>query len=590
MSTAPVPRQPPHPQSPAPPDPPPAVPRASEATRLLCAGTYRDATYRDRVIEELYLKEHRIAAPALGHEAARVLAHALRARREELGWSAAVLALWAVGLPLSGWLLTGPLLAGLVLALAPARRGGQQGSAYRVLVLAAGHLVFAVTLAVLLGAAFGAFSPAGTGSSYDSSSSYDPYAPYGDASAYGSSDGTSDLLDVLFPVFGGGGVEPWRAWTGLGTLVLIALCAAARRDRFARVFAEELSPDHFADPADDPAEQADGERFRRVLTRIRREQHAPLIMYDEARPFLGAGSAYDTWVLAVELRPDPDAAQQPLSNRAVLEKIRPLLAQLRVPAEHAGPAVRDRLRRLEIDECVFLPVEGLAGRDEAPYSAAAFEQHRDRAVEEGGERRRHFLRIRVGGWEEELVVTVFVRVHTQGGMLMLEIAPHVLTPVRPGFRDADREALRIRTAAPAAKAAAALAQVPRSAGPALGTLGRGAADLWRLLTGGHTDAPPEGPAASVRELAAVSAGSKFQEMDVARYLRSVQDRIGRGVRQALAEAGYETGEFMQKIVNISNGAVHIDRVEGSTFAIGDHARATNGGPGPQRGPRTHGTR
>src|SRR5690606_10035479 len=252
MSTAPVPRQPPHPQSPAPPDPPPAVPRASEATRLLCAGTYQDATYRDRVIEELYLKEHRIAAPALGHDAARVLAHALRARREELGWSAAVLALWAVGLPLSGWLLTGPLLAGLVLALAPARRGGQQGSAYRVLVLAAGHLVFAVTLAVLLGAAFGAFSPAGTGSSYDSSSSYDPYAPYGDASAYGSSDGTSDLLDVLFPVFGGGGVEPWRAWTGLGTLVLIALCAAARRDRFARVFAGELSPDHFADPADDP--------------------------------------------------------------------------------------------------------------------------------------------------------------------------------------------------------------------------------------------------------------------------------------------------------------------------------------------------
>src|SRR5690606_35442591 len=93
MSTAPVPRQPPHPQSPAPPDPPPAVPRASEATRLLCAGTYQDATYRDRVIEELYLKEHRIAAPALGHDAARVLAHALRARREELGWSAAVLAL-----------------------------------------------------------------------------------------------------------------------------------------------------------------------------------------------------------------------------------------------------------------------------------------------------------------------------------------------------------------------------------------------------------------------------------------------------------------------------------------------------------------
>ena len=40
-------------------------------------------------------------------------------------------------------------------------------------------------------------------------------------------------------------------------------------------------------------------------------------------------------------------------------------------------------------------------------------------------------------------------------------------------------------------------------------------------------------------------------MDVARYLRSVQDRISRGVRLALGEAGYETGEFVQKIVNIT---------------------------------------
>ena len=66
------------------------------------------------------------------------------------------------------------------------------------------------------------------------------------------------------------------------------------------------------------------------------------------------------------------------------------------------------------------------------------------AVEEGGETRRHFLRIRVGGWNEGVVTTLFVRVHTQGGMLMLEVAPHVLWPLRQLFQDADRLAHQYR--------------------------------------------------------------------------------------------------------------------------------------------------
>jgi hypothetical protein len=74
-------------------------------------------------------------------------------------------------------------------------------------------------------------------------------------------------------------------------------------------------------------------------------------------------------------------------------------------------------------------------------------------------------------------------------------------------------------------------------------------------------------------------------MDVDRYLRAVQDRIAHGVRTALADAGYQTGEFVQKIVNISNGGVNIESVADSTFAVGDHATARSGGPAaaPQKG-------
>ncbi|MDG9720927.1 hypothetical protein [Streptomyces sp. DH24] len=576
MSTPHVPQQAQHTGAP-PPDPPPTPPHASEATRLLCAGAYLDSGYRDRVIEQLYLNEQRVVAPSLGFDAARVLAHALRARRQELLWSAAIVGLWTAGVALSGGLLAHLLWPSLLLAVAPLLRGrAAQPPWYRLfpafLARWAGRAGAGLALFALGAVAFhgGSDGDSGYGSPYDSS------GPYG-------SDG-SGLLESVADGFATA-AEPGQAWLGAGVLVAIGLCAFAQRSQFARALFSELSPQRFPDAAGDPAEQVGNQRFQRLTGRIRLEQHAPLIMYHEARPFCGAGAAHETWVLAVELRPDEEKKPQPLSNRVILDRIRPLIEQLRVPAEYAGPGVRDRLRRLEIDECVFLPVEGLLSRDQAPYTQVAFEQHRARAVEEGGEKRRHFLRVRVGGWEEELVVTVFVRLHTQGRMLMLEIAPHVLTPIRADFKDADRTSHRFRGDNPVGKVAGAAVLVPGAAGRSLVSLGRGAVYGWRLLTGGHAGALPDGPALSVRELAAAPAGSTFQDMDVARYLRSIQDRIGRGVRLALAEAGYETGEFVQKIVNISNGAVHIGRADNSSFAFGDNARAetTTGGSEPQKG-------
>jgi hypothetical protein len=370
---------------------------------------------------------------------------------------------------------------------------------------------------------------------------------------------------------------------------LIVLCVAGQRGQFARVLAAELSPQRFPDAAADPAEQGESRRFQWLKHRIRTEQHAPLIMYHEARPFCGAGTAHDSWVLAVELKPDVLKKPQPISNRLVLERIRPLVERLRLPAEYAGPGVRDRLRWLQVDECVFLPAEGLLRREDAPFDPQAFEQHRAHAVEEGAEKRRHFLRIRVHGWEEELVVTVFVRIHTQGRMLMLEIAPHVLQPVRQDFKDADRTAHLYRHNNLLGKAAWAVTRVPGSLAGSLVSLGKSLVYGWRLLTGGYTNALPDGPALSVRELGSAEAGSQFQQMDVSRYLTSIQDRVANGVRAALAEAGYQTGEFVQQINNISNGGVHIGRVEGSTFAVGDNSSAssTNGGSAPQKGSDAH---
>lgn len=565
MSTGYVPSQQPPPDPPRTPPgtsapPEPVAPYATEATRLLCAGTYIDPEYRDRVIDELYLLKHRFAAPSLGFDAARVLAHALRARRVETAWAGGVLALLTVGAVASGWWLLILVVPGLLLTFGRLLRGtgGDQLVRRRLPAFGlrwAGRLLLALLVFNSLAVGLGLIDPDGQ------------------------DDGKNKpLLGILMkvPDF----LRPENApaaWLALAVLLAMAGCVAGQQTHFVRVLRGELSPRHFPNAADDPAEHTGGRRFQQVKKRIRVEQHAPVVMYHEAHPFLGSGTAYDTWVLAVELRPDPAKERRPIGNETVLTAVRPFLEQLREPAEWAereGRVVRDRLRGLRIDECVFLPAEGLPRREDAPYGRDSFELNRTRAVEEGGEKRRHFLRIGVGGWDQELVVTVFVRVHTQGRMLMLEVAPHVLFPVRADFKDADHEAYAFTDQNAFGKTVHILTRMAGAPGQALVTLGRPAVRGWRRLTGEFAAGAPEGPAVSVRELAAEPGGSLFQTMDVDRYLRSVQDRIAYGVTRALADAGYQTDEFVQKVIHISNGGVNIESMEGSALAVGQYARAT----------------
>jgi len=328
----------------------------------------------------------------------------------------------------------------------------------------------------------------------------------------------------------------------------------------------------------------DSAQYRRIGAAIDREQHAPLTIYDPFRPFVGAGKPYEPWSLAMELKRHepvvprfgsgaaPEGGAGPLTGREVIDLIKPQMEALRTSAATS----RDRLRALEIDEFVYLPV-GLR-RGNVVYEPSSIQQHIDEAVGEGGEARRHFLRIRVGAWDEQIVVSVLVRVHTQGGMLVLEVVPHVLTPVRPEFRavdvieargenDAARAVLRGLLASPAANLAAGASLL----GTALAVLRTWLADPQHAL--------PDGPATSVRELGSAADVSLFQEMDVSRYVKTVQDRIASGVREALRAKGYETGEFEQQIINVNGGGVFIGAMSGGAVATGERAMAkhTEGG-------------
>jgi hypothetical protein len=545
----------------SPPPPPPASPPGqggpqpfrTEATRLLCAGVYFDAGFRARVIEELVEHEERPIAPSLGIDVLPVLAHALRARRREAETAGWLFVLWlafigfglgGVGsqklLPLPWWLAYAVLCLIAWFGRNAAGRGTAIFTVDRTMLKQAtsGRLKMVLPVVTPLGAVF-----------------------------YGAS-------VVLALVTGR------NAWAGLIFPLLLALPVWAYRTHVIGVMCNELGRAAYAELPRPALPRT--VHYARIGAAIDREQYAPLTIYDPFRPFIGAGKPYEPWSLALELKlpkspyggSAPGAAPRDasLTGREVIELIKPQMEALRIAAGNS----RDRLRGLEVDEFVYLPV-GLP-RSQVVYRWEAVRQHLEDAAGEGGEARRHFLRIRVWAWDEQVVVSLLVRVHTQGGMLVLEVVPHVLTPVRPEFKAVDvieargradtlRESLRTLLGAPAANIAA------------LSSLLGTARSVFRTWLSDPQHALPDGPATSVRELGSAPDVSLFQEMDISRYVKTVQDRIASGVHAALRVKGFETGDFEQQIVNVSGGGVFIGSMSGGAVASGDRAQAkhTEGG-------------
>ncbi|MGH1555112.1 hypothetical protein ACRAWF_34155 [Streptomyces sp. L7] len=124
----------------------------------------------------------------------------------------------------------------------------------------------------------------------------------------------------------------------------------------------------------------------------------------------------------------------------------------------------------------------------------AFEDHRARAVEEGAEKRRHFLRIRVGGLGGG-AGRHGVRAHPHPG-------PHAHPGDRPARPAAGPRGLQERGPVagpplpPQQRARQSLlgarSGCSRSAVGSVAVLGRAVLYTWRLLTGGYAGALPDG--------------------------------------------------------------------------------------------------
>jgi hypothetical protein len=565
----------------------------SEATRLLSAGAYLDPSFRRTAITELVEHPDRIAPPSLGYDAVTVLRHCLRARSMDVKAAVLVLAVLVSGaviaLSLMAGGLTGEQLMSRIGDALPGETAGEASSA---------------------GAAAGETPSAGEADQVP------PSAEEMGVTALFSlvllvfvgllSRARQKLLgrsESLLTVVIGGAIDPARpahrflarllglanlaltvlwimpAWAflrgghvlaGLAVLFLPVLLLAIgvwHRLALSRVLWTELSRSTFTGRA--PRFPLFAKRHAGTLAAIGEEQFSRLVLYNEDEPFLGAGESYRPWSLALELERLPGAPHraEPLDGRRVLDLITPQLARL---AEVSSRTSRDRLKDLELQECVFLPAALPAGVRRAGllHEDGSVRRHLEASVGEGAEQRRHFLRIRVGGWDEEVVTTVFVRVHTQGDLLILEVLPYVLSPLRGSFHEVDA-----LTARSARFPVSALVTAPAMT---VAVLVRGAGTLkswwfeWFGLGAGETQ---EAPRLSIRESGSRDTRSMFQEMDVNRYVKTIQDRITSGAQQALAEAGYRTEEFQQRVVNISRGGVFIGGSMSGSIATGAAAKA-----------------
>jgi hypothetical protein len=558
-----------------------------DATRHLCAAAHLDRDFRTQAIEELVEHRYRVPAPTPGTDVARVLEACLLARRAAVRQGTAILAIGVAGLLLSegGVVLALFVLFTLRLAMAIAAhapRGVRQDSRSLVLLRMSwsARLLVALPVAALLMAMVGGLLAV----------LLMALGQVSLASALGSGGGGGSLGGDSTP----GTLSPSMAfgWTVLTVVLWIAVGTVHRYHRRRRMTAP---PEAASDPPG-AAFPSIAPVFQRLTSRITEGE----TVYGGKAAFVGSGVGMreEDWSYSIELRP---SRERRLQNRPhdglTVSDVHRLVAR-ELAALGGGPLYPgDTLHRISVRDRVFR--FGLRDRPAQEWLASLSRPDPRRGVWTldpetvavidlaSHERLRHYLEVRTQIWEEQVVASVFIRIHLQGGLLQMEGLPFVLPPVAARYRVVDEMLPPDLASDWPLLVGQAIAGLPRDVAGALlepvawlaSMLRVRYRERWyrRMIAAGRP--VQHGPNFSLRELGAEPEyPQRFQELDVDRYVQGVRRRAVSAVLKVLKQHGYETEEFEQ-IVNINNGNQVFGANHGA-MNTGDNVHQRVTAPGP----------
>jgi hypothetical protein len=502
------------------------------ACRRMCAGTYLDSEFRDRLLREVYNARSRRIAPSYGYDLVPVLVHAWRAWRLEMAQHIIALAVFLVFLlafPLDT-IIAASILAALYFLHSLVRLTADFVAYYRgrdsaleisrlrtrrrfiLSGMLASAVVFGAAVLVLL--YFGHHN--------------------GEPPRWPDSGSLADSVFLLTAI-----------------LVIVAMTAALRQIKISRLHTTGSNLKHSSSGR---------------LDTISFQQHHPFTVYSGFTPFIGSGTNIRIWSFAQRLtRAGVMGAlgrdygdELPFTTLELIDSLRAAFTSLR---EDENPETR--LAGLQVTDHVLVE-----GTHAIPYMYAlrsdpestVVAEHIDYVISHSSDVARHYLACQVASWGGEVVTSIFIHVSLQGRTLYLEYSVYALMPTRKEYQVIDEVG------------ATGPASVMRAAGKSILRFPYAVVAPQRL-----TQAPREllaamraqedgtlrprrrtniGSQVSAREIACSDADeSYFQFRDVVQHSKIVERRLVTTVGEFLKDRGVDTSEFEQRATTILNQGI-----------------------------------
>ena len=538
-----------------PPTPPPPPWLEDETvdstTRYLCAAAHLDSDFARDSIGEYLVEPLRAVPPSPGIDAGAVLGDAVAARRRSKIRDGALVALFVLSL----FIVTGLTVFWTVVAIAVTMAIPSQRSPRRARAAVGGvaALVLVLALAFLFFTGYGRL-----------------------------------LVDT---VPSGSAATMWTA-----ILLAVAAYAVLTTDE---VIVEHLVRDRFRLTVFRPNAMATNgwERTIRTLghasfdAALRRvaagsrprdsDGSAAVVVHRGWVPFIGSGLLVADQTISLPLQRADDAVEpRPFTADDLNTSLREAMRAFRGAASLSPGR---RLARLQVTEQVFVPADQLTRLAPTPLAEVLVDAHHPPAdqiplvrarmlANHPAEPGRYYLCFRVEAWDRDLVTSCFLTAATDQRTLYLEWSHSVLPPLKDKYRSIDRPAEMV----PGLVALLAAIVLPA-------TLPVRVANLFHRFrrlpeSRGGVDAERFGAGRSLRELAAAGdTHNFFQDADIARYIKLVEQAVFRAVGEFLEVRGYSINDVLTVARTRIAGNITINGGTFTNSAIGIGRAEQNSG-------------